>query len=177
MVLIIYNAFILFLNILIAIQAVGRQPLEDVNSHIPARDRSMDNILQVLLFEDQASFARGTALNEARDRPEVSVPIQETGYHNEETNQSHDGPQQLLSPNGQVSCTYAEYQTTATSTPRASERYHRPRRASPPNSDVGYPIQGASGQPQNQSMQPQNPVEHACTCPTCQSSPTFQRIY
>ena len=80
------------------------------------------------------------------------------GYPNEETNQSHEESQQLLNPNEQVTCTYAEYQTTATSTPRASERYLRPRQASPPDSDVGYPIQETSSQPQKQSMQPQNPV-------------------
>ena len=121
--------------------------------------------------------ARGTTLNEALDRPEVSVPIQEMGYPNEEIRQSHEEPQQLLSPNEQVACTYAEYQTTATSTLRASERYPRLRQASPRDSDVGYPIQETSGQPQKQSMQPQNPVEHACTCPTCQPSPSFQLIY
>ena len=123
---------------------------------------------------DQASFARETTLNEALDRPELTVPIQEMGYPYEETNQSHEEPQQLLSPNEQVACTYAEYQTTDTSTLRASERYPRLRQASPRDSDVGYSIQETSGQPQRQSMQPQNPVEHACTCPTCQSSPTFQ---
>ena len=153
---------------------MGRQPSEDVDNHIPARDRSVDSILQGLLFGDQVSSARGTTLNEALDRPEPSVPIQEMGYPNEETNQSHEEPQHLLSPNEQLACTYAEYQTTATSTPWASERYLTPRQASPRDSDVGYPIQETSSQPQKQSMQPQNPVEHACTCPTCQPSPTFQ---
>ena len=156
---------------------MGRQPSEDVDSHIPARDRSVDSILQGLLFGDQVSSERGTTLNEALDRPEPSVPIQEMGYPNEEIRQSHEEPQQLLSPTEQVTCTYAEYQTTATSTLRASERYPRARQASPPDSDFGYPIQETSGQPQKHSMQPQNPVEHACTCPTCQSSPTFQWIY
>ena len=156
---------------------MGRQPSEDEDSHIPARDRSVDSILQGLLFGDQVSSARGTTLNKALDRPEVSVPIQEMGYPNEETNQSHEEPQHLLSPNEQVACTYAEYQTTATSTPWASERYPRLRQASPRDSDVRYPIQETSGQPQKQSMQPQNPVEHACTCPTCQPSPSFQLIY
>ena len=153
---------------------MGRQPSEDVDSHIPARDRSVDSIPQGLLFGDQVFYERGTTLNEALDRPEVSVPIQEMGYPNEETRQSHEEPQQLLIPTEQVACTYAEYQTRATSTPLARERYPRPRQASPHDSDVGYPIQETSGQPQKQSMQPQNPVEHACTCPTCQSSPTFQ---
>ena len=153
---------------------MGRQPSEDVDSHIPARDRSVDSILQGLLFGDQVSSERGTTLNETLDRPEVSVPIQEMGYHNEETRQSHEEPQQLLSPTEQVAGTYAEYQTTATSTLRASERYPRPRKTSPHDSDVGYPIQETSGQPQKQSMQPQNPVEHACMCPTCQPSPSFQ---
>ena len=96
------------------------------------------------------------------------------GYPDEEIRQSHEEPQQLLSPNEQVACTYAEYQTTATSTLRASERYPRARQASPPDSNVRYPIQETSGQPQKRGMQPQNPVEHACTCPTCQPSPTFQ---
>ena len=153
---------------------MGCQPSEDVDSHIPARDRSVDSILQGLLFGDQVSSERGTTLNEALDRPEVSVPIQEMRYANEETNQSHEKPRQLLSPNEQVTCTYAEYQTTATSTPRASERYPRLRQASPRDSDVGYPIQETSGQPQKQIMQPQNPVEHACTCPTCQPTIIFQ---
>ena len=153
---------------------MGRQPSEVVDSHIPARDRSVDTILQGLLFGDQVSSARETILNEALDRPKLSVPIQEMGYPNEETNQSREEPQQLLNPNEQVACTYAVYQTTATSTPWASERYPSARKASPPDSDVGYPIQETSGQPQKQSMQPQNPVEHACTCPTCQPSPTFQ---
>ena len=153
---------------------MGRQPSEDVDSHIPARDRSVDSILQGLLIGDQVSSARGATLNEALDRPEPSVPIQEMGYPNEEIRQSHEEPQQLLSPTEQVTCTYAEYQTTATSTSLARERYPRPRQASPHDSDVGYPIQETSGQPQKQSMQPQNPVEHACTCPTCQPSPSFQ---
>ena len=96
------------------------------------------------------------------------------GYPNEETNQSHEEHQKFLSPNEQVACTFDEYQTTDTSTPRASERYPRLRQASPRDSDVGYSIQETSGQPQRQSMQPQNPVEHACTCPTCQQIPTFQ---
>ena len=78
---------------------MGRHISEDVDSHIPARDRSVDSILQGLLFGDQASFARETTLNEALDRPEPSVPIQEMGYPNEETNQSHEEPQQLLSSN------------------------------------------------------------------------------
>ena len=99
---------------------MGRHISEDVDSHIPARDRSVDNILQGLLFGDQASFARETTRNEALDRHKLSVPIQEMGYPNEETNQSHEEPQLLLSPNEQVPCTYAEYQTTATGTPRAS---------------------------------------------------------
>ena len=157
---------------------MGRHISEDVDSHIPARDRSVDSILQGLLFGDQASQCTRdsgeTTLNETLDRPELYVPIQEMGYPNGETNQSHEEPQQLLSPNEQVTCTYAEYQTTATSTLRASERYFRPRQASPPDSNVRYPIQETSGQPQTQSMQPQNPVEHACTCPTCQPTPTFQ---
>lgn len=102
------------------------------------------------------------------------MPIQEIGYPKEETNQSHEEPQQLLSSNEQVACTYAEYKTTDTITLRASERYPRLRQASPRDSDVGYSIQETSGQPQRQSMQPQNPVEHACTCPTCQQIPTFQ---
>ena len=153
---------------------MGRQPSEVVDSHIPARDRSVDTILQGLLFGEQVSSARETILNEALDRPKLSVPIQKMGYPNEGTNQSREEPQQLLSPNEQVACTYAEYQTTATSTPWASERYPRLSQASPPDIDVRYPIQETSGQPQKQSMQPQNPVEHACTCPTCQPSPTFQ---
>ena len=122
----------------------------------------MDSILQGLLFGDQASFARETTINEALDRPEPYVPIQEMGYPNVKTNQSHEEPQHLLSPDEQVACTCAEYQTTATSTSRASERYPRPRQASPPDSDGGYPIQETSGHPRRQSMQLQNPVEHAC---------------
>ena len=154
---------------------MGRQPSEDVDSYIPARDRSVDSILQGLLFGDQASFARETTLNEALDRPKLSVPIEEMGYPNEETNQSHEESQQLLSPNEQVACTYAEHQKrTATSTTWASERYPRLSQASPPDIDVRYPIQETSGQPQKQIMQPQNPVEHACTCLTCQPTPTFQ---
>ena len=153
---------------------MGRQPSEDVDSHIPARDRSVDSILQGLLFGDQVSSELGTTLNEALDRPEESVPIQEMGYPNEETRQSHEEPQQLLSPTEQVACTYDEYQTTVTGTPRASERYPRLRQASPLYSDVRYPIQETSGQPQKQGMQPQNPVEHACTCPTCKPSLIFQ---
>ena len=122
-----------------------RQPSEDVDSHIPARDRSVDSILQGLLFGDQASFARETTLNEALDRPKLSVPIQEMGYPNEETNQSHEEPQQLLSPNEQVACTYAEHhKRTATSTPWASERYPRLSQASLPDIDVRYPIQEAA---------------------------------
>ena len=73
------------------------------------------------------------------------------------TNQSHEEPQQLLSPSEELARTYAEYQTTATSTSRVSERYPRPRRVSPPDSDIGYPIQETSGQPQKQRLQPQNP--------------------
>ena len=87
---------------------MGRQPSEDVDSHIPARDRSVDSILQGLLIGDQVSSTRGATLNEALDRPEPSVPIQEMGYPNEETRQAHEEPQQLLSPNEQVACTYAE---------------------------------------------------------------------
>lgn len=126
----------LSLIIPIAIQAVGRHTTEDVDSHIPARDRSVDSILQGLLFGDQASFARETTLNESFDRPELSVPIQEMDYPNEETNQSHEEPQQLLNLTEEVACTYAEYPTTATSTPRAIERDPRPRQALPLDSDV-----------------------------------------
>ena len=48
--------------------------------------------------------------------------------------------------------------------------------ASPPDSDVRYPIQETSAQPQKQSMQPQNPVEHASTCPKCSHHQLCSRL-
>lgn len=82
---------------LIEQSAVGSQPSEDVDSHILARGRSVDNILHGLPFGDQASPTRGITLNTALDRPERFVLARGVGNPNEETNALYGELQQSRS--------------------------------------------------------------------------------
>lgn len=151
------------------IQAVESQPSDDVDSHIPARGRSVDNFLHGLPFGDQASPTRGITLNTALDRPERFVLARGVGNPNEGTNALYDELQQSRSSTEQLPCTYTTCQATATGASGASDRYTRQRQAALPGSDVRYPIQETSQQSQEHSQQlPSLAAENVCTCPQCQ---------
>ena len=148
---------------------MGSQPSEDVDSHIPARVRSVNNILHGLLFGNQASSTQGITLNTALDRPERFVLARGVGNPNEGTNALYDELQQSRSSTEQLPCTYTTCQATATGVSGASDRYTRQRQAALPGSDVRYPIQETSQQSQEHSQQPPSlAAENVCTCPQCQ---------
>lgn len=148
---------------------MGSQPSEDVDSRIPARVRSVDNILHGLPFGNQASSTRGIPLNTALDRPERFVLARGVGNPNEESNVLYEELQQSRSSTEQLPCTYTMCQATATGTSGASDRYTRQRQAALPDSDVRYPIQETSQQSQEHSQQPPSlAAENVCRCPQCQ---------
>lgn len=147
---------------------MGSQPSEDVDSPIPARGRSVDNILHGLPFGNQASSTQGI-LNTALDRPERFVLARGVGNPNEETNALYEELPQSRSSTEQLPCTCTMCQATATGSSGARDRCTRQRQAALPNSDVRYPIQETSQQSQEHSQQPPSlAAENVCTCPQCQ---------
>ena len=148
---------------------MGSQPCEDVDSHIPARGRSVDNILRGLPFGNQGSSTRGITLNTALDRPERFVLARGVGNPNEESNALYEELQQSRNSTEQLPCTYTMCQATATGSSGASDRCTRQRQAALRDSDVRYPIQETSRQSQQHSQQPPSlAAENVCTCPQCQ---------